>query len=55
MSEIVNKIFLGGDKWNAFKTANRDIHIELVDLYKSKEGIQKIKETGDSWYIYQTS
>ena len=56
MNEIVNKFLSAGDKiytWNALKAA-------WIYLYgygsfpKNKERIQKAKETGESWYIYQS-
>ena len=44
MNEIVNKLLLAGDKF-------------MPEMYLRQPGftyrIQKFKETGDSWYIYQ--
>ena len=54
MNEIVDKFFLGGDKFMS------EIHLGQPRFTysgcgpytKNKERIKKIKETGDSWYIY---
>ena len=55
MNEIVNKFLLVGDK---FMSGMLLIQPELTysdcgPLTKSKERIQKFKETGESRYIYQ--
>ena len=54
MNEIENKFLLAGDKFMP------EMHSRLVFTYsayepctKNKERIQKLKETGDSRYIYQ--
>ena len=54
MDEIENKFLLAGDKFLL------EMHLRPVFTYsayepctKNKERIQKLKETGDSRYIYQ--
>ena len=48
MNETVNTFLLAGDK------CMPEMHLnEMLTIYKSKERIQKFKETGDSRYIYQ--
>ena len=52
MNETVNNFLLGGDKFMP------EIHLRFTysawgPLTKTKEKTQKLKETGDSQYIYQ--
>ena len=55
MNETVNKFLLAGDKFM------REMHLRQLEytqsacgpFTKSKERIQKLKETGNSGYIYQ--
>ena len=56
MNEIVNKFLSAGDKiypWSALKAARIYLY-GYGSFPKNKERIQKAKETGDSWYIYQS-
>ena len=49
MNEIVNKFLLAGNKF----MPEMNLMNYLWTIYKNKERIQKLKETGDSRYIYQ--
>ena len=55
MNEIVNKILLAGDKFmpEMYLRQPGFIYSACGPFTKNKEKIQKIKETGDSRYIYQ--
>ena len=56
MSKIVKKLLLTGDKFfaqNAFKTAQGLNVVFVAHSLKMKNRIRKIKERGDSRYIYQ--
>ena len=52
MNEIVNKVLLVGDKFMPEIHLSLDLHIVFVDHLQKTERMQKIKETGDSQYIY---
>ena len=53
MNKIINKLLLARDKCMP-EMHLRLLHKWLVNhLQKNKERIQKMKETGDSQYIYQ--
>ena len=55
MNEIISKFLLAGDKFMS------EMHLRQPGFTcsicgpfrKNKETMQKFKETGDSWYIYQ--
>ena len=53
MNEIVNKFLLPGDKFTP------EVHLRQIGFTYSacgpfkKRKIQRFKERGDSWYIYQ--
>ena len=51
MNEKLNNFLLAGDKFMTFKPGFK--YSTFKPLTKSKEIIQKFKETGDSQYIYQ--
>ena len=55
MNEIVNKFLLAGDKLvsEMHLRQPRFTYSASGTFTKNKERIQKFKETGDSWYIYQ--
>ena len=55
MNEIVNKFLLAGDKFmpGMLLIQSELTYSDCEPLTKSKERIQKFKETGDSRYIYQ--
>ena len=51
MKEILNKFLLAGDAWNAFKPGFT--YSTRGSFTKSKEKIQKFKETWNSRYTYK--
>ena len=55
MNEIVNKFLLAGDKFMLEMHLRQPgfAYSACGPFTKNKEGIKKIKETGDSRYIYQ--
>ena len=54
MNEIVNKFLLTGDKFMPeMKWQPGFTYSACGPFAKNKEKIQKFKERGDSWYIYQ--
>ena len=55
MNEIVKKFLLGGDKFmhKMHLRQPRFTYSACGSSTKSKERIKKLKETGDSRYIYQ--
>ena len=54
MNEIVNRFLLEGDKFISKMHLRQHVftYCQSKPFTKNKEGIQKIKETGDSRYIY---
>ena len=55
MNEMVNKLLLAGDKLMHEMHVRQPgfTHSACRQFTKNKERIQKLKETGDSWYFYQ--
>ena len=55
MNEIVNKLFLAGDRFMPEMHLRQSgfTYSACEQFTKNKERIQKFKETGDSKYIYQ--
>ena len=55
MKEIVNKFLLAGDKFmpEMHLKQSRFTYSVCGPFAKNKEGIQKLKETGDTSYIYK--
>ena len=55
MTEIVNKFLLAGDKFMSETHLRQSgfAYSACGPFTKNKKRIQKFKETGDSWYIYQ--
>ena len=55
MNEIVNNCLLAGNKFMTERHLRQPgfWYSTCGPVTKNKERIQKFKETGDSWYIYQ--
>ena len=53
MNKIVNKFILTGDKCMLEMHLSLDLRSACWKFTKNEKRIQKFKETGDSWYIYQ--
>ena len=55
MNEIVNKLLLAGDKFMPEMHLRQPqfVYSACGPFTKSKERIQKLKETGDTIYVYK--